>query len=308
MSVRIVPLIFAAFAIHFPPAAAAPAPGAPTVVGPRVCGAGAYRFSDGSWIVLYGGDSSDSLAYASSDREVGQLKLSGGEFVQHAPRRPFQVSFAGCKPEQLAVRHNGRKLSAKRLLLPATHVRFQSDEVELSGTLVLPASGQADTIVVWVTGSDQTPDVDHVYWQYVLPINSVGVFVFDKRGTGQSGGSHTANFHLRASDVGGLSDIALNAPRRRISVGLQHRDRQRGLTTYVRARHALGFPMNSGVYIGDVPAYATADAGLAYRLPSHERMIVTVSAQNVLGKAHREFVGAPMLGRLVVAQLQYSLP
>jgi iron complex outermembrane receptor protein len=111
-----------------------------------------------------------------------------------------------------------------------------------------------------------------------------------------------------ASETGGFSDLALNAPRRRASLGVTRRDNRRGLTTYLRGRYVAGFPMLSGVYSGNVPAYTTADAGFAYRLPGHERLLLTVSGQNVLGGSHREFIGAPMLGRLGVAQLQYSLP
>jgi iron complex outermembrane receptor protein len=111
-----------------------------------------------------------------------------------------------------------------------------------------------------------------------------------------------------AAKTGGYSDLALNAPRYRGSLGVTHRDRARGLTTYLRGRYVAGFPMLSGVYSGEVPGYATVDGGLAYRLPSHERLLVTVNGQNLLGKIHREFIGAPMLGRMVVAQVQYSVP
>jgi iron complex outermembrane receptor protein len=113
---------------------------------------------------------------------------------------------------------------------------------------------------------------------------------------------------FRAAETGGYSDLALNAPPHRASLGVTHRDRARGLTTYLRGRYVAGFPMLSGVYIGDVPAYTTLDGGLAYRLPNHERLLVTVNAQNLLGNMHREFIGAPMLGRMIVAQLQYSIP
>jgi iron complex outermembrane receptor protein len=107
-------------------------------------------------------------------------------------------------------------------------------------------------------------------------------------------------------DTDGVSDLALNAPRERASFGVQHRDRARGLTTYLRGRYVAGFPMRGGVYNGNVPSHTTVDGGLAYRIAGRERMLMNVSVQNLLGRLHREFVGAPMLGRLVSVQVQYS--
>ena len=109
------------------------------------------------------------------------------------------------------------------------------------------------------------------------------------------------------SELGGISDIALNAPGDRVSLALQRRDAARGYSTYARLRHAGAFPMNSGAYVGPVDAYTVADAGLAYRLPHQPDLLLTVSADNVFNTVHREFVGAPEIGRLVIAQLAYTL-
>ncbi|MEF8815948.1 MAG: hypothetical protein V5A58_04105 [Salinibacter sp.] len=42
--------------------------------------------------------------------------------------------------------------------------------------------------------------------------------------------------------------------------------------------------------------------------PALSGLSVGVTAQNVLGIDHREFVGAPALGRIVIARLTYRLP
>lgn len=109
------------------------------------------------------------------------------------------------------------------------------------------------------------------------------------------------------SELGGISDIALNAPGQRFSLALQRRDAHRGYSVYARLRHAGAFPMNSGAYVGPVGAYTLADAGLAYRVPHRSDLLLTVSADNVFNVVHREFVGAPEIGRLVIAQLAYTL-
>jgi hypothetical protein len=48
--------------------------------------------------------------------------------------------------------------------------------------------------------------------------------------------------------------------------------------------------------------------GRIHSSPVGDRLSVSVTAKNVLGHKHREFVGAPALGRLVIARRTYELP
>ena len=109
------------------------------------------------------------------------------------------------------------------------------------------------------------------------------------------------------SELGGISDLALNAPGRRFSLALQRRDAVRGYSAYARLRYAGAFPMNSGAYVGPVAAYTVADVGAAYRVAHRSDLLLTLSADNIFDVVHREFVGAPEIGRLVIAQLAYTL-
>ncbi|HKO16303.1 MAG TPA: TonB-dependent receptor [Gemmatimonadaceae bacterium] len=109
------------------------------------------------------------------------------------------------------------------------------------------------------------------------------------------------------SELGGFSDLALNAPGNRASVSLQFRSAERGLSTYLRGRYTGGFPMISGVYAGTVAAYTLADAGAAYRVPRRPDLVLTLTVQNLLDDVHREFIGAPAIGRLAMLQLEYTL-
>jgi iron complex outermembrane receptor protein len=111
----------------------------------------------------------------------------------------------------------------------------------------------------------------------------------------------------RSSELGGLSDLALNAPGNRASLAVQRRDASRGYSVYARVRYVGAFPMNSGVYVGNVAAYTLADAGFAYRVPQRPDLLLTLTADNVFDTLHREFIGAPQIGRLVMAQLQYTI-
>lgn len=113
------------------------------------------------------------------------------------------------------------------------------------------------------------------------------------------------DFFPRA-EVGGISDIALNAPRTKGSLGLHFDDDRSGLNGSIVGRHIAGFPMSSGVYVGHVEPYTVADLRAGCRL--QRDLSLTLNIQNVLDERHREFVGAPVLGRFGVLQAEYTLP
>ncbi len=101
-------------------------------------------------------------------------------------------------------------------------------------------------------------------------------------------------------------DIALNAPNHKGSVGFTYDDRAAGFSFGGRLRMTTAFPMNSGVYRGDVDGYGILDATIGYRLPFQPGTQVSLTANNVLNNLHREFVGAPEIGRMLVARVRYD--
>ena len=107
-------------------------------------------------------------------------------------------------------------------------------------------------------------------------------------------------------DCTGLHDIALNAPRNKGSFGFTFDDRAAGFTLQGRVRMTNGFPMNSGVYSGKVTGYEVVDASISYALPFRRGTRLSVTANNVLNNLHREFVGAPEVGRLLLLRVQYD--
>ena len=104
----------------------------------------------------------------------------------------------------------------------------------------------------------------------------------------------------------GVHDIALNAPKAKGSVGFTFDDRAAGLSLQGRVRMTGGFPMNSGAYRGTVEAYQVVDASIGYRLPFQPGTHVSLTANNVLGNMHREFVGAPEVGRLLLLRVRHD--
>ncbi len=105
---------------------------------------------------------------------------------------------------------------------------------------------------------------------------------------------------------GSSQDIALNAPSHKGSLGFTWDDRSSGFTAQGRIRVTDGFPMNSGAYIGDVDGYGVIDASIGYRIAALPAAQISLSANNLLNNVHREFVGAPEIGRLVVTRLRYD--
>ena len=107
-------------------------------------------------------------------------------------------------------------------------------------------------------------------------------------------------------DCTSTDDIALNAPSHKGSLGVVFDDRVSGFTAQGRIRVTDGFPMNSGVYIGAVEGYSVIDASIGYRLPFQPGTRISLTANNVLDNRHREFVGAPEIGRLLLFQVRYD--
>jgi iron complex outermembrane receptor protein len=105
----------------------------------------------------------------------------------------------------------------------------------------------------------------------------------------------------------GLLDVSLNAPQRKGSLGVRYRDAAHDFTAEVQGRFIAGFPMNTGVFIGRVPGYGLVDANVEVAIPWVAGASASLTAYNLLDRVHREFVGAPELGRLVLARLTYQI-
>jgi iron complex outermembrane receptor protein len=185
---------------------------------------------------------------------------------------------------------------------------------------------QAATIAAGVAGVDGSSTATGIPLGTVTPISTVGdpydVFLTYR---------NFANVDLWGSDLGatfivndqlsvtgtysfvsrnlfrnesGIADIALNAPMNKATLGANYRDARTRLTAEVRGRYVDFFPMNSGVFVGDVENYILLDANLSYGLPFSPGTDVSLAATNLLDDLHREFVGAPDLGRLLVLRVR----
>lgn len=108
-----------------------------------------------------------------------------------------RVSFSSC--DQGEIRFDGRP--GKRIPLGVTDVRFASGDTELAGRLLMPRGWKPVPIVVLVHGSENFSARDFYALQRLFPSAGIGAFVYDKRGTGASGGEYTQNYEVLAKDA-----------------------------------------------------------------------------------------------------------
>jgi len=73
--------------------------------------------------------------------------------------------------------------------------------VKLVGRLVLPVGTRKVPVVVLVHGSEHESALESYSLQRMFPAQGIGAFVYDKRGTGVSGGSYTQDFDVLADDA-----------------------------------------------------------------------------------------------------------
>ena len=100
-----------------------------------------------------------------------------------------------------------------------------------------------------------------------------------------------------------LRDIALNAPKNKFGANVQYNNINLGLAAGVRMNFVASFPVNSGVYIGEVESYSTIDVNAGYDIPFGPSPRLSLTVQNVLNTMYQPFIGAPDIGRLSLVRL-----
>ncbi len=179
-------------------ATAADAAGAPPAPS---CHVGLYALGDGSTVDI-APSSDDLLRWRRPDGTTGAFAPGGAQAGASRlgwTSRPdgHVVKMDDCASGTL--RFDG--VQGKRVPLAARDVRFQSDGIELVGRLVMPPGEARVPVVVLLQGSEHDSALTFDSLQRRLPGEGVGAFVFDKRGTGASGGQYTQDFEQLARDA-----------------------------------------------------------------------------------------------------------
>jgi iron complex outermembrane receptor protein len=111
--------------------------------------------------------------------------------------------------------------------------------------------------------------------------------------------------------------LALNAPKLKAKGGFSYQ-KPKGISFGASGRYVQGFPVMSGPYVGGRPApfndsrkgvedYFLLDVNIGYDLYSITKGLrIDLNVLNALDNMHREFVGAPKIGRMSMVRLNYS--
>jgi hypothetical protein len=117
--------------------------------------------------------------------------------------------------------------------------------------------------------------------------------------------SHVNKDFFPRSEIGGVQDIALNAPKSKASVTGRFNDVPRGVSADLRFRRVASFPVYSFIN-GTIESYQLLDAGFSFRPAILKGGLWALNATNLLNKKHTEFVGGGEIGRLVMTRMQLS--
>jgi dienelactone hydrolase len=190
---------------------------------PQDCHAGAYRLADGN-VVDVAQSVGQTLRWRKFDGTTGALTQGDdGTWTSTAgwTGRPDGrvVRFGDCAVG--GIQFDG--VGGQRIALATTETAFQGrGGVNLVGRLVLPGGSSRAPIVVLVHGSETDSARDTYSLQRMLPAEGVGVFVYDKRGTGGSGGQYTQDFDVLADDaVAAMREARRTAGSRAGRIGYQ---------------------------------------------------------------------------------------
>jgi len=183
-------------------ALAAAASGAARAAEGSECHVGSYRLSDGR-IVDIAPLEDERLRWRSFDGAVGELKPQPGGGWQSLygwTGRPddIAVDLGACGVGK--IRFAGAE--GQRLSFDVSESDFTGrDGITLKGRLVMPKGEGKVPVVVLVHGAERDAALRFNFLQRLFPAVGIGVFVYDKRGTGTSGGVYTQDFDLLADDA-----------------------------------------------------------------------------------------------------------
>lgn len=110
---------------------------------------------------------------------------------------------------------------------------------------------------------------------------------------------------FKKEDIGGVQDISLNAPSGKHSATLRYRDQGNGWGAELRERHVDAFDALAFIS-AHIKNYTLFDAGINYRPPTMNNVLIAINGTNLTNKRHQEFAQGGMIGRLIITRLQVS--
>jgi hypothetical protein len=165
------------------------------------CHIGAYRLTNGE-IVDIAPSEPGTLRWRNFDGATGALtRTTDGSWASTygwtGRADGKTIGFSECPAGRIDF--NG--VEGRRIAFDVTDTSFVSHGATLTGRLVLPQGAAVSPIVILLHGAEHDSALRFYALQRLLPAQGVGVFVYDKRGTGASGGGYSQDFSLLADDA-----------------------------------------------------------------------------------------------------------
>lgn len=166
------------------------------------CHVGAWRLADGHIVDLLPVDDLSKMRWRADDGRSGLLSPAGeGRYTSTLgwTGRPdgIEAAFGACGDDNATF--GGQ--AATHLHFDEKDIRFESRGETLYGRLVLPPGTGKVPVAVWVHGSEGHAATIFGQRLHMFPALGIGVFVYDKRGTGHSTGEYTQDFDVLADDA-----------------------------------------------------------------------------------------------------------
>ena len=164
------------------------------------CRIGSYRLNDDSLVDIAPADG-NALRWRRLDGTTGALhSTANGQWrntygwTDRADGKV--VSFSACSTEEI----DFDGVRGHRLTFDVTNTTFNSHGTALAGRLVMPKGRSEVPLVILLHGAERDSALTYYFLQRMLPAEGVAMFVYDKRGTGKSGGTYSQDFSLLADD------------------------------------------------------------------------------------------------------------
>lgn len=165
------------------------------------CEVGSYRMADGTSLDIAASEEG-KLRWRVPDGRTGELTSEGkGRWTSTLgwTGRPdgHRVTIADCARGDIRF----DDLAGRRVPLTQIDTRFQGSGVMLAGRLTLPPGDARVPIVVLIHGAEHSSALEDYSLQREFASAGIGVFAYDKRGTGASEGRYTQNYLTLAIDA-----------------------------------------------------------------------------------------------------------
>lgn len=165
------------------------------------CRIGTYRLNDGTVVDIAPVDD-DALRWRRLDGTTGLLRRaangqwrSSHGWTGRADGKA--ISFPECSDGEI----NFDGARGHRIAFDVSGATFSSHDTTLVGRLIMPKGEGKVPLVVLVHGAERDSALTYNFLQRLLPAEDVAAFVYDKRGTGVSGGNYSQDFSLLADDA-----------------------------------------------------------------------------------------------------------